>query len=42
MTCATACTEREAQIEAAFVDGEAMHGDPDSLGEFYVEEGNYR
>jgi hypothetical protein len=34
--------EREAQIEAAFVDGEAMQGDPDSLGEFYVEEGNYR
>jgi hypothetical protein len=32
--------EREAQIEAAFVDGEAI-GDPDSLGEFYVE-GNYR
>lgn len=31
--------EREAQIHAAFVDGEAMHGDPDSLGtEFYVDE----
>jgi hypothetical protein len=33
--------EREDQIHAAFVDGEAMHGDPDGLG-FYVEEGNYR
>jgi hypothetical protein len=35
-------SEREAQIQSAFVDGEAIHGDPDSLGEFYVEEGNYR
>ena len=35
-------TEREDQIHAAFVDGEAMHGDPDSVGDFYVEEGNYR
>jgi hypothetical protein len=33
--------EREDQIHAAFVDGEAMHGDPDGLGDFYVEEGNY-
>jgi hypothetical protein len=34
--------EREHQIAAAFVDGEIMHGDPDGLGDFYVEEGNYR
>jgi hypothetical protein len=34
--------EREDQIHAAFVEGEEMHGDPDSLGDFYVEEGNYR
>jgi hypothetical protein len=34
--------ERENQIHAAFVEGEAMHGDPDALGDFYVEEGNYR
>jgi hypothetical protein len=34
--------EREDQIHAAFVEGEAMHGAPDALGDFYVEEGNYR
>jgi hypothetical protein len=34
--------ERESQIHAAFVEGEEMHGDPDGLGDFYVEEGNYR
>jgi hypothetical protein len=34
--------EREDQLHAAFVEGEAMHGDADGLGDFYVEEGNYR
>ena len=34
--------EREDQIHAAFTDGDEIHGDPDSLGGFYVEEGNYR
>jgi cysteine desulfurase len=34
--------EREEQIHAAFVDGHAMHGHPDGLDDFYVEEGNYR
>lgn len=35
-------SEREHEIHAAFVDGEAMHGNPDGTGDFYVEEGNYR
>ena len=34
--------EREEQIHAAFTDAEAMHGDPDQLDGFYVEEGNYQ
>jgi len=34
--------EREDQIHAAFVDGEAMHGQPAGLDDFYVEEGNHR
>jgi hypothetical protein len=34
--------ERQDQIHAAFVSGEAMHGAPDSLDDFYVEEGNDR
>jgi len=34
--------EREHQIHAAFVDGEAISGDVNGLGEFYVEEGTYR
>lgn len=34
--------EREDQIHAAFVDGEAMHGSPSGLDDFYVEEGHYR
>jgi hypothetical protein len=34
--------EREAQIHAAFVDGEAMHGELGSLDDFSVEEGNHR
>ncbi|HEU0241501.1 MAG TPA: hypothetical protein VKB59_12915 [Micromonosporaceae bacterium] len=34
--------EREAQIHAAFAEGEAMHGRPTGLDDFYVEEGNHR
>ena len=34
--------EREAEIHAAFAEGEAMHGRTDELDGFYVEEGNYR
>ena len=34
--------EREEQIHAAFVEGDELHGDPDQLDGFYVEEGNYQ
>ncbi|HEY7176856.1 MAG TPA: hypothetical protein VH442_18245 [Micromonosporaceae bacterium] len=34
--------DREAQIHAAFADGDAMHGRTDALDDFYVEEGNHR
>ena len=34
--------EREAQIHAAFAEGEVMSGRTDSLDDFYVEEGNQR
>jgi hypothetical protein len=39
--------EREEQIHAAFAEGEAMHGDPEALDDFYVdsayqEEGNQK
>lgn len=34
--------EREEQIHAAFTEGEAMHGAPDELNDFYVEEGTHR
>jgi hypothetical protein len=33
--------EREAQLHAAFAEGQAMHGHPGD-DDFYVEEGNYR
>jgi len=35
-------TEREAQIHAAFAEGEVISGRPGSLDDFYVEEGNQR
>ena len=34
--------EREDQIHAAFAEGDELHGDPDQLDGFYVEEGNYQ
>lgn len=35
-------SEREEQIHAAFVDGEAMYGAPGSLDDFHVERGGRR
>ena len=34
--------EREAQIHAAFEEGQQMHGHPGSLDDFSVEEGTHR
>jgi hypothetical protein len=34
--------EREEQIHAAFAEGDEIHGDPDQLDGFYVEEGNHQ